>query len=90
MTDEQKPIQPLSYQTPLARPRRWRVLPVAVAIVVVICGTLLTATPCIVAATYSGGAPDYLVGLWWVTEAFGFIVIVSGVLLTAPRRRTDH
>jgi len=87
MTHEQTPIQALAYQAPIP-PRRWRVLPPSVAIAVVICGTLLAGTPCVVAGCYVGGIPDYVMGLCWVTAAAGFIVMLLGIFLAAPQRRS--
>jgi ABC-type polysaccharide/polyol phosphate export permease len=80
----------LSYATPASTQRRWPSLSTPVAIVVIVCGTLLIATPVVVACVMHGQSPysmpDYLVFLLVATGAAGLLIVVLGILLAALRR----
>jgi hypothetical protein len=81
-----EPLEALPYATPAPRrARRWRTLPASLAIVVVICGTVLAGMPCIAALSYGSGIPDYLMALCWATAGAGLFVILLGIFLAAPR-----
>lgn len=81
-----EPLAALPYATPAPlQARRWRTLPASLAIVVVICGTVLAGMPCIAALSYGSGIPDYLMALCWATAAAGLCVVLLGIFLAAPR-----
>lgn len=91
MNDE-RPASALPYATPGAKsPRRLRRLPGSLAITIVICGTLLIATPsvevCILYGQNSYGIPDYIMALLWVTGGVGFAMVLLGVFLVSPSSR---
>jgi hypothetical protein len=90
--DAEQPVAALPYATPAhRRPRRWPRLPTSLAVAVVICGTLLIATPTVAVCVLMGqngySVPDYVMGLLWATGGVGLLIVLLGVFLAAPSRR---